>query len=148
MIAASAAIAGAGWHYYQSQQIALLDEPPVSLTALRSDWLVVNYFAEWCRPCLKELPELAALAQDPSYANVNVLTVNFDQSLPSELRNLRDKFKAYASIVVDYEKIHQLAPPPAQLPVTYIYAPGGKLIKTLWGEQSRDSIVEAMRLPE
>ena len=33
----------------------------VSLSDLRGDWVVINYWATWCAPCRKEMPELSAL---------------------------------------------------------------------------------------
>ena len=33
----------------------------VSVADYRGQWLVVNYWATWCAPCIKEMPELSAL---------------------------------------------------------------------------------------
>ncbi len=42
---------------------------------LRGQWVVINYWAIWCKPCIQEIPELNALAELPGVA---VLGVNYD----------------------------------------------------------------------
>ena len=41
--------------------------------AYQGRWVVVNYWAKWCKPCIKEIPELNAL--DSKYEQVAVLGV-------------------------------------------------------------------------
>jgi cytochrome c biogenesis protein CcmG, thiol:disulfide interchange protein DsbE len=37
--------------------------PPVSLEALRGKPVVLNFFASWCNPCIREMPALEAMAE-------------------------------------------------------------------------------------
>ena len=37
------------------------DGAQYDLAAHRGKWVVVNFWATWCKPCLKEMPELSAL---------------------------------------------------------------------------------------
>ena len=55
---------------------------PIQLTKFRGKWLVINYWAQWCPPCLTELPQLNAFSQEHGNVAV-VLGVNFDH-LPAE----------------------------------------------------------------
>ena len=57
--------------------ITLLHEGPRPLDAYRGQWLYVNYWAEWCAPCLEEIPELNAFHRADNGAQV--LGINFDQ---------------------------------------------------------------------
>jgi len=41
----------------------------------RGQWVVINYWAEWCKPCIKEIPELNGLDRREGY---RVLGANFD----------------------------------------------------------------------
>ena len=41
---------------------------------------VINFWATWCKPCVKELPAFEKLAQDYSDKNVKILLVSLDFS--------------------------------------------------------------------
>ena len=56
---------------------------PVSLSDYRGQWVVVNYWAIWCKPCVKEIPDLAALHDRRE--DVTVLGLAFDESDPAEI---------------------------------------------------------------
>lgn len=45
---------------------------------LQGRWLVINYWAEWCAPCRREVPELNRLAAEAGEPPRRVLGVNFD----------------------------------------------------------------------
>ena len=55
------------------------DSPTASLEELRGQWVVINYWAQWCKPCIEEIPELNAL--DQKYEQVTVLGVNYDGAI-------------------------------------------------------------------
>jgi len=55
---------------------------------LEDQWLVINYWAEWCGPCRTEVPELNAL--DSARDDVTVLGVNFDGLQGDELAAAAD----------------------------------------------------------
>ena len=48
------------------------------LSDLEGRWLVVNYWADWCPPCIKEMPELTSFYND-NKEEVLVLAFNFDE---------------------------------------------------------------------
>ena len=47
-----------------------------SIAALKGQWVVINYWARWCKPCVKEIPELNKLNQQ--HTDITVLGVNYD----------------------------------------------------------------------
>ena len=66
-------------------KLTLLDGEPWSLEAERGRWVVVNFWATWCAPCIKELPALASFArQHPQ--RVTVLGVNYERITPTALQ--------------------------------------------------------------
>ena len=104
-------------------------------------WLVLNYWADWCPPCIKEMPELE------SFYNQNkdkalVLAYNFDRLEGDELKDQIKRFKVNVpSIMTDPGLLFGWETPPS-LPATYILTPEGKLVEALIGPQTRDSLEE------
>ena len=56
-----------------------LKGPKVMLSALRGKVVLIDFWAQWCEPCKKELPQLEKLAREYAGKGVVVLTVNIDK---------------------------------------------------------------------
>ena len=111
------------------------------LEDFRGQWVVINYWAQWCAPCIKEIPELNTL--DAQYAQVTVLGVNYDGASGAELEQQRRQLGVtFASLEAD--PAAQLGTPrPVVLPTTLILDPAGQLVTTLVGPQTLESLVQA-----
>ena len=105
---------------------------------LDNRWVVVNYWAEWCAPCLHELPEFNRLAEGNPH--VRVLGVNYDGISGDALLELSDRMDIRFSVMgADFEQSLKLERPQV-LPTTYIYDPQGKLQHSLPGPQTEASL--------
>lgn len=111
----------------------------VTAQQLDGQWVLINYWAEWCGPCRTEIPELNALNQ--SHDDVTVLGVNFDGLQGDELmdaaRALGIQFRVLG---VDPAERLEL-PRSAVLPVTYIVDANGVVRESLVGEQTADGLL-------
>ena len=45
----------------QKNDIEVFNGANTNLANLNGNWVVINYWADWCAPCIKEIPELNAL---------------------------------------------------------------------------------------
>lgn len=109
------------------------------LEDLKGKWLIINYWADWCPPCIKELPELSSFYED-NKDKVNVFTYNFDQLEGEELRDQIKRFKVEVpSIITNPEELFGWETP-GSLPATYIIDPEGNLQRELIGPQTQDSL--------
>lgn len=114
---------------------------PVALADFTGKPLLVNYFAPWCAPCLRELPLLEALAQEGEIA---VVMVNYDPTTPAELGELAGQYHIRVPLLVPRQEASLPFPRPAGLPTSYLLDGKGNLQQTLVGELT-PSRVEALR---
>ena len=113
-------------------QVATLDGTPYDLAQHRGKWVVVNFWATWCKPCVKEMPDLSALDAMREY--IEVIGLAYDDSDPKDIRAfLTTHPVVYPIAIVDpYEPMKSFASPRG-LPTTYLIAPDGKLAKKFMG---------------
>ena len=104
--------------------------------------LLVNYWAEWCGPCLDELPELNALAE--ARPDVAVLGINFDGIEGEALAALSDEMGIRFSVLgADFAEAMRLIRPQV-LPTTYLLDPQGNVLRTLQGPQDEAALLAAL----
>lgn len=112
--------------------------PQPRLEKLRGQWVVINYWAQWCKPCIEEIPQLNML--DSKHSNVTVLGVNYDGASGSDLELQREKL-GMEFVSLEADPAAQLGiPRPVVLPTTLVIDPGGQLVNTLIGPQTLASL--------
>jgi len=121
----------------QNQEFERADGTVLDWEGLRGHWVLVNYWAEWCKPCLEEIPELNALDRSGS---VVVLGVNFDGVKGQALRELGERMG------INYGMLEEDPGPvfgwrtPVGLPVTFVVDPEGNLKEARFGPQTEEEI--------
>lgn len=117
---------------------------PVTAMSLEGQWLVLNYWATWCGPCRREIPELNTFAARMAEQGVQVLGVNFDRLQGEELA------QAAASMGISYRVLAQdpaeafELPTAEGLPVTFVLDPQRRLRATLLGEQTAAGLAQRL----
>lgn len=117
----------------------------VFLSDLKGKWIIFNYWADWCPPCIKEIPELNNLQRN--YSNkLKVFLINFDMLEGEELNQQLKKFDVKVdSLLSDPSTIYKWVIP-ENLPVTFIINKNGDLEHTLVGPQTEEEIISLLSL--
>jgi len=113
-------------------RVATLDHGDYDLADHRGKWVVVNFWATWCAPCLKEMPELSAL--DAMNEHVEVIGLAYEDIDVEAMREFLDSHPVVYPIAI----VDVYAPPadfatPRGLPMTYVLAPDGKVARQFLG---------------
>jgi len=111
----------------------------LSLSELRGKWVVLNYWATWCAPCRKEIPELSALHDSDD--NIVVLGLAFEDTDVSVFDEFLEEFKpSYEILLVDVAAPPEPFGTPMVLPKTIILNPQGVPVKTFLGPVTQEDI--------
>jgi len=111
----------------------------VSLVEFRPKWVVLNYWATWCAPCRKEIPDLSALnvARD----DVVVLGLAYEDTDIEDFDEFLEEFQpSYRILLVDVYAPPEPFGAPKALPTTIILNPEGYPVKTFFGPVTRENI--------
>lgn len=88
------------------------------LSSLRGKVVIVDFFASWCEPCMKELPELDRLQREFA-GKVVVVPISIDKENKAALDVIR-RLKLSLRAVLDPEgKVAELYDPP-KMPTSYV----------------------------
>jgi thiol-disulfide isomerase/thioredoxin len=120
-----------------------LNERPVSLASLAGERpTVVNLWASWCPPCIREMPVLEHAQQ--RYPGVNVVFVNQGEHPAAIRRFLMEQNLSLIHVLSDSQNNFGQAVGSRGLPTTLFYDAQGKLVDTHIGELSRASLARSM----
>jgi thiol-disulfide isomerase/thioredoxin len=122
----------------QNNDIEIFNGSDTNLDKLNGNWIVINYWADWCAPCIKEIPELNEFAKENN--DLLVFTFNFDQLDEDDLKPVAQKFNIEVpSIVTHPRDIWGIQTPPA-VPATFFINPDGDLALSLFRPQTKDDL--------
>lgn len=111
----------------------------ISLSGFRGEWVVLNYWATWCAPCRKEVPDLSAL--NAARDDVTVLGLAFEDTELENFDEFLEEFNpSYEIFLVDVYAPPEPFGAPRVLPTTIILNPEGYPVKTFMGPVTREDI--------
>ena len=110
---------------------------------LKGQWVMINYWADWCPPCLKEMPELVSFAS--ANKDVQVFAFNFDQLDGEDLDYEINKFGVDIPSILSHPRDIWGIESPATLPATYFINPEGEIVQSLFRPQTQESLEDILR---
>ena len=102
----------------------------------RGKYLVVNFWATWCSPCLKEIPAFVEFYKENS-EQVEILGLDFEPVNIELINEFVERFSINYPLILythindsEYTKFGEIV----GMPTTLIYSPDGELLQTFMGE--------------
>jgi cytochrome c biogenesis protein CcmG/thiol:disulfide interchange protein DsbE len=113
----------------------------INLSDFKGRFVVLNFWATWCVPCIKEIPEFQKAHQSLS-PKVQIIGINLAESKEKvgefvEINRLSFPvlLDEYGNVSQEYEVIH--------LPVTYFITPDGIIRDKIFGGGITQKMIEA-----
>lgn len=98
------------------------------LSEFRGKWVVVNYWATWCPPCLTEIPELVDFHEDHKDTDAVVLGVNFEDISLKGLQQFTEEYFLNYPVLREKPAPNSALGPIPGLPTTYLISPQGEIV--------------------
>lgn len=126
-----------------SLKVTTLDGKPYDLAAERGHWVIVNFWATWCVPCIKELPEISQYVK--THPNIRAIGIAYDDTDPADIRAFLGKHPVSFPVAqVTMDKPLTDFDEPLGLPTTYLIGPDGKVAKHFTGPVTPSSLSAAI----
>lgn len=111
-----------------------------NLSDYRGKWVLVNYWATWCPPCLEELPDLEVFHHNHKDRDAVVLGVNMEDIDREKLKAfVEEQFLSYPILMVGSRPQFPLGTVPG-LPTSFLVSPEGKVVARQLGPVDRERI--------
>ncbi|MEM1411659.1 MAG: TlpA disulfide reductase family protein [Pseudomonadota bacterium] len=113
-------------------ELETLEGGTLALTELRGQWVVLNYWATWCAPCRKEIPDLSQLHARADH--ISVVGLAYEETEPEAFIEFLAEFDpSYPNLLVNVFDPPQPFGAPRALPTTIVLDPKGVPVKTFVG---------------
>lgn len=113
------------------------EQRQVRLSDYRGQFVLINFWATWCPPCVAEMPSLERLHQRFQNESFEILAVSLDEDWAS-IRRFRQKIPLTLKILLDQGGEIASLYGTHQIPETYLVDDSGVIVKKIIGPRQWD----------
>lgn len=127
------------------------DNTPVTFVSLKGKPLIVNFWARWCGPCRKEIPDLAEMHAKYKGKGLAIVGIAIEDAANRD--SVREFAKAYdmnytlviGGVQTGIELMQTLGNPKSGLPFTIVIDRQGKVVAKKLGAMNKADMEAAIK---
>jgi len=128
-----------------------IDDQSIALASFKGKPLIINFWARWCGPCRKEIPDLAAMHEKYKAKGLLMLGITVEDAASRD--KVREFAQAYemnytlliGSVQKSVELMQATGNPKSGLPFTLVIDKSGKIVTTKLGAMSKPEMEAAIK---
>ncbi|OGV25891.1 MAG: hypothetical protein A3F18_02965 [Legionellales bacterium RIFCSPHIGHO2_12_FULL_37_14] len=114
------------------------------LSELKGRWVLINFWASWCEPCISEIQEFNRFYKTNGQ-KMQLFAVNIDEVDPKEQLKLANAFNlSYPSLDADKTRA-SLGKHIEIVPTTIVFSPDGKLKNIYYGQMNYANLKQILK---
>ncbi len=117
--------------------------PKATLAGLRGDPAAINFWASWCEPCRREMPQLERLSRSLK-GDASLVGIDYSDDASSARALIRELHVTYPNLRDGSGEVGN-SYGLSGLPTTAILDPAGRVVRLLRGPQTAASVRGALR---
>ena len=111
----------------------------VTLDTYRGKVVLLNVWATWCAPCVREMPSMQRLHQALGDSGLVVLAVSVDDGNPELVRSFYREYGLTFPMIQDRSRAIERIYQTSGVPESFVLNRDGRIVKKLIGEQDWSS---------
>lgn len=119
--------------------VKLVGGEKVSLSDYAGRWVLINFWATWCGPCVLEMPSLSSLAKKMQGKGFEVLAIHSGPTTELKIKEFAQKHNLDMTMAIDEDKSASASYGITSIPSTFIVNKKGDVVAAGSGMREWDS---------
>lgn len=123
-------------------ELQTVEGQTIKLSDFKGEYVVLNFWATWCVPCIKEMPEFQKIHLSSNNSNIKIIGINLSESQKRVDKFIQDYQLSFPVLLDGFGNTSERYKV-RSLPVTYFISPDGIIREEIQGGGLTQEIIQA-----